>query len=115
MFCSDPLNPTGGGGATSEQRIVVNNVWQNTTFVYSGNTLDTYINGVKKSTVTTGTVDCSDEDWTVGSSLTSSGFGYGFNGAIDSVRVFGAALTASEVQNIYAMGADAHRNPMVMK
>lgn len=110
----DEGNPT-GGAAISSERNAVNNVWQNTTFVYSGNTLDTYINGVKKSTVTAGTADCSDEEWTVGASLTPSSFGYGFNGAIDSVRVFGAALTASEVQNIYAMEADAYRNPVVMK
>lgn len=108
----DEGNPT-GGTTVSTERTVVNNEWQNTTFVYNGPTMDTYINGVKKSTITNaGTTDCSDEDWTVGS---TGSFGYGFHGSIDSVRVFSAALTASEVQNIYAQGLPSHQTALVMK
>ncbi len=98
----------------SDERIVVNNSWQNTAFVYNGNTTEMYINGVKKSTtVNTGTSDCPDEEWTIGSTAQSS-FGQGYQGTMDELGVYGSALTASEIQKIYAQGLE-DRNSVLVK
>ncbi len=95
---------------------IVNNAWQNLTYVYhknsgSGASVDTYINGVKIST-TPGiqTSSCATGQWSLGAKLSYNSSNVitntsnQFSGKIDNVFIYGAALTASEIGKIYALG-----------
>jgi len=93
----------------SEQRVVENNLWQNTAFVFDGDVMRTYINGAEKNVVSNaGTSDCDDPAWVAGAASETSSFGYGYSGTIDSLQIFNSALTASEIQKIYAMSRDKY-------
>jgi hypothetical protein len=67
-----------------------------------------YLDGVLDSTgpALTGTIIPATSQLTVGSGIA----GYYFAGALDDVRVYGRALSASEISAIYAAGADGDIN-----
>lgn len=102
----EAVTEDGGGGAggapITDDRILVNNVWQQVTFVFDAGTVETYVNGQQRSSTTGfGLAACPDGDWIVGTGPT---FGAGYEGLMDSLRIYDSALTASEVQKVYAEG-----------
>lgn len=110
-FGSKYTSEGGGSGPAN----IPNNTWTHvaTTFDDTGRAT-TYINGQPAGAATNiPTTDCASDVWVIGgASIVSdpgdpSGISIGeaFYGMIDEVAVYESALTASEIQNIYAQSA----------
>lgn len=84
----------------TEDRVIVNNTWQNLAYVFNNGTISTFVNGSLRGVVTgVGTANCPGSSWVIGA---DGSFGYGYAGLIDDMRIYGSAFTASEIQKIYA-------------
>ncbi len=99
----EPTNPGPGvDEQISEDHVLENNAWQNVAYVFNNGTVQSFVNGTLfGSTDGVGTTDCEEATWIIGADAT---FGSGYQGLMDSLRVYGTTLTASEIQNIYAEG-----------
>jgi prepilin-type N-terminal cleavage/methylation domain-containing protein len=82
--------------------------WYHLVGVYDGSTAKLYVNGALENT-----------DNTVESSLTSTtgnvyvGRGYGsgyYGGLVDEIQIYSRALTALEIQKLYAEGSEKHKD-----
>jgi hypothetical protein len=81
--------------------------------VYNGNDsasgISVYLNGTAASltTYSNSISTFTNRSWYIGASHSPDGF---FNGTIDDVRVYNRALSASEIQQLYGLGAGTHVN-----
>jgi prepilin-type N-terminal cleavage/methylation domain-containing protein len=107
------------GSAGSTQKIasgvVNNNVWTHIVMTFDRPTVRLFINGVEDSS-SPWTWDY-DLAWSgvampfsIGGMNISGNSGVKFNGLIDEVRVYNAALTTSEIQQHYVQGLERHNN-----
>ncbi len=80
--------------------------WAHVVCEYSGSSLSLYINGVLvNQTLVGGTLSYSNGyPWAIGAEMGTSTPAEFFNGAIDDVRIYGRALSASEVAAMYNGG-----------
>ncbi len=92
----------GNGGKGTSISTVQANVWQHVTVTFSSGQWKYYYNGVlfDSDTVTTTTILPGSEKVAIGSRSATNN-GYGFDGAIDEVRIYNRALTAGEITNNY--------------
>jgi hypothetical protein len=93
----------------SEEKIAIpyaNNAWVHIVWVHSGGVLYAYKNGTLVSSVAAGNSLLSTCYLFIGTAGTSQYF----NGSIDDVRIYNRALSASEVQQLYNLGAGTHVN-----
>lgn len=79
---------------------VNSNSWTHVAVTLSGTTATTYINGTVDASGTTGIPTSSYNTPTIGASITPY---YFLNGAMDDVRVYNRALSAAEIQTLYAI------------
>ena len=78
------------------------NTWMYLVFTYDGTTSKIYRNGVLIGTQTLGLNTVNNSNiFRLG--LTEDGIAGFFNGAIDDLKIFNAALTETEVQNLYSV------------
>jgi hypothetical protein len=88
-----------------------NNSWKHWVIVVSGQTLKTYLNGVEvANSVFTGTTNVASTNFGIGTCVNQQGsapfadaianVGY-FKGKLDDIRVYGRALTAAEIGELY--------------
>ena len=77
------------------------NTWYYVAGVYNAaaQTLDIYVNGVLDDGALRGTVPGSQFTPSINASIGQRSGGYYFNGTIDEVRIYGAALTAAQIQS----------------
>jgi hypothetical protein len=102
----------GNGTEWTRQRVSANigtGVWNHVGFVYSGSTVDFYLNGEKIGTSTLSSTPVLVEDRVIIGSwgFNSGTYGvntiysnYHFNGCINDVRVYDHALSPKEVEEI---------------
>jgi prepilin-type N-terminal cleavage/methylation domain-containing protein len=81
--------------------------WYHVVWVYQGGTQYIYLNGAKQSTGTGG-ISADATFSSIGGGYSTSS--YTTNGLLDEVRIYSRALTATEIQRIYAKGLKAHQN-----
>ena len=83
------------------------NQWSHIALTYDGSTQRLYVNGQPSGVYTTlsGNIDTRTSGIVIGRD-TSSGGRFYFDGAIDDARLYGRALTASEVAGLYTAGAE---------
>jgi len=83
------------------------NQWTHLAFTYDGTTMNLYANGALISTGTTsGNLVADSPEFAIGGrAIDPFGRGFRFPGLIDEVEVFNRALSASEIQAIYAAGS----------
>jgi fibronectin type 3 domain-containing protein len=92
--------------STSAQRysntVVALNTWYFVAGVYNATTqtLDIYVNGVLDDGVLNGTVPSAQAVPSTNASIGRRTGGFYFNGTIDEVRVYGAALTQEQIQQV---------------
>jgi hypothetical protein len=76
--------------------------WHMVSMVYDGNTLSTYVDGTGcSSTWIGGPLDDSNEPLTIGALTCAGSRSMFFNGLIDNVRIYGRALSAAELLDLY--------------
>jgi hypothetical protein len=79
-------------------------LWHHLAGVYNGQSLKVYLNGAEVSSVTaTGAVDVVSEPLLLGRNAD----GVGLAGMIDEVRIYGRALSAGDVADLFNMDTDA--------
>lgn len=93
------------GASTST---LATNTWYHVAFVYHGNkTVDYYVNGKKDGSATFTNTPNTGTTYAMIGGL-ADGVSWGgtsdFRGAIDEVKIYSDALTASEIQNLYELG-----------
>jgi LruC domain-containing protein len=82
-----------GGG------LPVINEWYHLAMTYDGATLKMYVNGqLRNSAAVTGNLKINGRDFSIGSDNNAQKF---FNGSIDEVKIFGTALSQTEIQANY--------------
>jgi hypothetical protein len=84
------------------------NMWYHVAVVANGTSITFYVNGAPDGTIT-GTWT-NDNNVAINIGAMTAGTLYFFNGIIDDVRVYNRALSASEVQQLYGLGAGTHVN-----
>ena len=87
-----------------ERAMVSDNKWHHIVLVYDGTTNYLYIDGVQKNTVSASPQSIFDPtvDVAIGGFHTNSCYvSHNFEGAIDEVRLYNRAISASEVQQLY--------------
>ncbi len=78
--------------------------WYNVVGTYDSNNLKIFVNGVDYgSTPESGEAFINDKNFLIG---TYTGSSYFYDGLIDDVRIYSRALTASEIQTLYAQTKD---------
>ena len=80
--------------------------WTHLALVYNGSTtpnVTVYVNGavLTSSSTQNGNINSTSSPFVIGGTLD----GRDFNGSIDEVEVFGRALSAGEIQSLYAVGS----------
>ncbi len=96
----------------TQNREVENNSWQDIAVVFNTNTVDTYINGTLKGSIsTTPAPGCTSRTWSIAGDGTLT-VGAGFRGLMDNVQVYGSALTASEIGKEYAENLSKHTSTL---
>jgi len=79
--------------------VPVLNVWYHLAMTYDGATLKLYVNGqLKNSVAVTGKLSVNARNLSIGSDNASQKF---FNGFIDDVKIFGTALSQTEIQSSF--------------
>ncbi len=101
-----PCGGAGGGGYPGSTTILQSEVWYHVAAIYKGaETMDLYINGTNEVSFP---IQCilgeNSAPFTIGFSPL---WGRPFHGRIDQVRIYNRALTATEVQNVYAIESGA--------
>jgi hypothetical protein len=84
-------------------------VWYYLTITYDGSNVKTFINGDEVSSIlqSTGTILADDDSLYIGKLL-----GYvSFDGTIDDVRIYNYALSATEISDLYNLGAGSICGP----
>ncbi len=111
-----PLGSAGGlrfaittNGAGSEQQInapapLPQGVWTHVAVTQNGDLGVLYVNGdeVARNTALTARIGSTTDNWIGRSQYTNDPY---LDGAVDSFRVYGRALTAAEVENLHSTGA----------
>jgi prepilin-type N-terminal cleavage/methylation domain-containing protein len=93
---------------TAGTSTIVTGRWYHLVCTYNGATKKIYIDGVERaSEPTTGSITKTSLIVTIGADALGSRL---HNGIIDEVRIYSAALTASEIQQHYADGLGKHQN-----
>lgn len=82
------------------QTLVTSDTWTHVAVVQSGTEATIYVNGLLDIAGTVGVPTSSGVDQTIGASFSPF---YFWNGDLDEVRVYGRALSAVEVQQLYAI------------
>lgn len=73
-------------------------IWQHIAVTYDGSDMKFYVNGSLDKTVSTsGSLYDGGDPWIIGGTLNDPGAPNSFNGVIDEVKIFNAALTQSEI------------------
>src|SRR5262249_21991041 len=87
------------GGSYAEAKassVLATSTWTHLAVTYDGSNVRLYVNGnLTSTTPATGSITTSTNPLQIGS---DSIYGQSFNGLIDEVRVYNAALTASQIQ-----------------
>lgn len=92
-----------GGQRLMESGTIADNTWHQCVFTYDGTTMTLYVDGVVTASLAqTGVINTSAESVSIGAEKTSTSQTYYTNAAIDDVRIYNRALSASEIQQIYA-------------
>ncbi|WP_337040271.1 LamG domain-containing protein [Emticicia sp. 17c] len=73
--------------------------WHLMSFTYDGNTMNLYLDGVSQNTKTNSPLNTGSSNLIIGSYVQNSNY---FNGQLDEVRIYDRALTAAEIQQMYA-------------
>ncbi|MDD5551730.1 MAG: prepilin-type N-terminal cleavage/methylation domain-containing protein [Candidatus Pacebacteria bacterium] len=83
------------------------NKWQHVVGVYNGSKMTIYVNGELKDekNTTISSIFVTDRPLRIGSDQVLSRF---FLGKIDEVRIYGSALTAKQIKNLYAESLPRH-------
>jgi len=90
--CETPLQP---------------DTWYHVVMVYTGSSLDGYVNGTLDGSVeVSGTVNSSEETLRIGVYSAGDGHAY-FSGLIDELSLYSRALSANDIQVLYQAGAAA--------
>jgi prepilin-type N-terminal cleavage/methylation domain-containing protein len=88
--------------------------WHHLAGTFNGSTVRIFLDGVEGTPDSySGAITSSSGHLLIGA-YTTGGGSY-FNGLIDEVRIYSAALTASEIQKIYAQGLPRHKNLAAIK
>jgi prepilin-type N-terminal cleavage/methylation domain-containing protein len=96
------LPPICIGPCTLGTERIDDNTWHLSVTVGDGSSLRVYLDGNSKSNITVAAQSASDSGtFRIGSAPTG---GYFFNGLLDDVHIYNRALTAQEVQRLYAEG-----------
>jgi hypothetical protein len=95
------IGSTGGGEVITSSQQLFNNTWAFVCYTYSGSAWSIYVNG--QSVATRGDSGIGLPTNNVIGARDTSGDGI-WSGAIDDVRIYNRALSASEVQQLYLMG-----------
>ncbi len=89
------LDSGSGFTAISATGSVVVNTWQHITCTWDGSTMKIYVNGVlANSSAKTGTIPAKPTSFSIGSNVAER-----FGGAIDEVRLWDKALSATDIMN----------------
>jgi len=97
------LNGVGSGWQTSSGT-VANSLWSHVVAIYNGSKIIFYINGAKSGELSkTGSIYVSSNNFKIGKQGSATNY---FNGSIDEVRIYSAALTASAIRDQYVAGLD---------
>ncbi len=103
----------GGGVDYDSGYQIPDNTWTHVGFTYDGSTLHFYANGSAVGSPQSCTNCLAADSRVMGIGVNTSGYpslsGF-FSGSIDDVRVYNRALSASEVQQLYGLGAGTHIN-----
>ena len=95
-----------GGGNFNSAAVLTTGNWYHIVGVIKGANSKIYINGV--ADINTGTINVVNSALNGSIGASSVGVTYFFNGIIDEVRIYNAALTAQEIQQRYAESASRH-------
>jgi hypothetical protein len=90
---------------------VVNNTWTLVTGTYDGSVGRLYVNGVQVANDTAYPPSTAAMPLTIG---TSYAYSYGWKGGIDDVRIYGRALSPSEVLTLYNQASNVRLPPVVI-
>lgn len=114
-------NPFIGGSyrTVSANSPAVINTWYHVVGVYDGSAVKLYINGqLQTSTVTvSGNVSTTSEPFIIGANPNGGGtvISQFLNGMIDEARVYNRALSATEISNLYKVGAQKLNSQPTLK
>jgi len=104
---------SGWSNAGDKTTQLATNIWQHFVIIKSGTNIDHYLNGVKNGATFTvsddGTIYKVATYWKIGDWVAGD-TGRAFNGSIDDVRIYSAALTQAQIQQYYADGLKIHQN-----
>ncbi|MEK7110427.1 MAG: LamG domain-containing protein, partial [Patescibacteria group bacterium] len=95
-----------GGSNFSSAAVLTTGNWYHIVGVIKGANSKIYINGV--ADINTGTINVVNSTLNGSIGASSVGTTYFFNGLIDEVSIYNAALTAQEIQQRYAESASRH-------
>jgi hypothetical protein len=110
----DPGGPIVEDQPLTQDRVISNNTWQNVAYVFNNGTISTFVNGSLKGVVNgIGTANCPGASWVIGVDGTT--LGYGYEGLMDDMRIYGSAFTASEIQKIYAQESNKYATTLVSR
>ncbi len=96
-------NVTNTGYKVTADRFVLNE-WNNVILQYTGTQVESFINGVQDSVTENITGRSNASAFNLGTNYNNTSNWY--NGTIDDVRIYSRALTASEIQTLYAQTKD---------
>ncbi len=83
-------------------------IWYHITVTHNGDTLRTYIQGEIRNDVNQSPALYTSSEFQVGSTRWGTGQMRSFGGLIDDVRIYSRALSASEIQTLYAQTKDRY-------
>jgi hypothetical protein len=88
-------------GVMTTSTYAATGVWTHIAATYNGVTITIYVNGVQQATTSSSTSDTGNSNFVVGDRNDGTQF---FNGLISDVQVYGTALSANQVQQLYQEG-----------
>jgi subtilisin family serine protease len=95
------VKTTSGAKSAAFREAIIADKWYLVTGVYDGTNIKIYINGVEKgTTLQSGNLNSSIGNTLIGKDEAPT-WNSCFNGLIDDVRIYGIALSANEVQQLY--------------
>lgn len=102
---------TNGSGSGATDPNAMTTTWTHIAGTYDGANVKLYINGaLVQTTAKTGLLGYTDSTLRIGLGIPGSSLQY-FKGWIDDVRIYGRAITSTEVSTLYSNTTDLLQNP----
>ena len=90
------------------------NEWQFVVFTKENSFYRLFFNGEMVDAASNSTSPSNNDPWRIGAHFNQEGWGAHFNGKIDEIRVYGRALSTSEIDDLYNGTTTGYINPEII-